>query len=112
MNVNRKLKHSATWWAATPDGYGGNTFVAPVLIKCRWEDNQQLLRDTGTIITKEQSSQAVVFVDRAVSIGDYLCKGDLTASADPTAVQGAYPVQNYGKVTDLRDVDVLHKAVL
>jgi hypothetical protein len=110
MDVNGKLVHTATWWATSPDGFGGDTFVAPVKIKCRWEDRYELIAGVGA--TKELVSQAIVYVDRDISEGDYLCRDDQTTQSDPTTVVGAYKVQHYGVVTDLRNVQSLRRAML
>lgn len=113
MDTNRNLKQSVTWWAIAPDGFGGDTFAAPVVIKCRWEEKQEVIAElSGLPATKELMSKAVVFVDRDIKVGDYLCLGDKTPIANPTTVLGALKVQTYGFVTDLRNVSVLRKARL
>lgn len=113
MNTERNLRQTATWWATTPDGFGGDTFAAPIAIKCRWEDRNEVIPElAGLPATKEKISKAIVYVDRDMVIGDYLGLGDLTASANPTLVTGPLKVQAFNKVTDLRNVSVLRRAKL
>ena len=109
--VNRGLKQAATWWAATPNGSGGDTFAAPVLVTCRWSDRQEVF--IGQIDRREQVSKAIVHVDRAVSVGDYLAIGDQTSFIDPTVVGviDADKIQRFEKI-HLRNLEVLYKAML
>jgi hypothetical protein len=84
------------------DGQGGRTFDAPVEIKCRWEERQELYTDTDG---QERRSNAVVFPDRAVDVGDYLYLGDLddltsSEEADPQSVSEAWEVMSKSNVTD------------
>lgn len=110
MNIDRKLNQVGTWWSTTPNGYGGDNFGTPTKISMRWEDLQEVIPAAEG--TKEKISNAVVFVDRDISVGDYLCQGDHTIDSDPTLVDGALKVQHYGKVTDLRNVQSLRRAML
>jgi hypothetical protein len=61
---------------------------------------------------RELVSKAVVFLDRAVAVGDYLAPGDESANVDPTLVSTAEKVQRYQKFPDLRTLETLHKAIL
>lgn len=110
MNINRKLKETATWWAITPDGYGGETFAAPVKIACKWENALEL--KAGKEATKEIISRAAVYTDRDVSVGDYLCQGDQTAHNDPTVIAGPFKITVFDRITDLRGVQTLRRAIL
>lgn len=106
-----KLKNPATWWPSTrPDGFGGTILAAATLIDTRWEDRQETY--IGTLDRREHISNAVVFPDRDLAVGDYLCLGDQTASPDPTIVAGAFLIQRFDKVPDLRGLDYVRRAVL
>lgn len=110
MRLDRNLKEKATWWAASSNGFGGSTFAAPVLIDCRWEDRQELIADVnglGTFI-----SNARVYVDRDVSIGDLLILGDSTSVSDPGTLARALKIRRFDKVTDLRSVNIVRRAIL
>lgn len=109
--LDGKLNHPATWWSITgPDGFGGDKFAQPVLIDTRWEDIQ--VKFVGRVDHAEKVSNAVVYVDRDMAEGDYLCLGDQTASVNPSAVVGAYKIERFDKTSDLRNVDNVRRAVL
>lgn len=106
-----KLKDEATWWAVTGgNGFGGDAISAPVLIKCRWDEVQEVF--IGQIDRRELISKAVVIVDRDMAVGDYLVKGDLTDQASPSGVPGAFKVQRWEKSADLRNADHVRMVVL
>lgn len=106
-----KLPHRLTWWRVTgPDGFGGDSFGTPVVIDGRWEDRQETFY--GALDRRELISKAVVYVDRDMSVGDYLCQGNQSAQPNPTLVVGALKVQRYDKMPDLRNLDVVRRAVL
>ena len=110
MNVEGLLKDVATWWSVTPNGLGGDLFGTPVPVKCRWEDRTETY--IGQIDRRELVSNAVVFTDRDVSTGDYLVKGDSSLEPDPTTVAKAFKIQRFDKVSDLRNLSTVRRAVL
>jgi hypothetical protein len=106
-----KLPHDITWWSTSAgDGYGGDQFATPVLIKGRWEDRQE--KYIGQLDRREAISQAIVFVDRDVAIGDYICLGNQVAQASPAVVTGAHKIQQFRRIPDLRNVETVRRAVL
>lgn len=106
----RHHKQTATYWQVTgSNGYGGYAFADPVALSVRWEEREELFRDSEG---EEQTSRAIVFLGQDVEIGDYLALGDYTATADPTDLDDAYRVMQFRKVTDLRNVKALRKAML
>jgi hypothetical protein len=107
--ASRALNQDATLWAASPSGYGGDAFTAPTLVKCRWEARHETF--VGILDRREIISNAVVFIDRDVEVGDYLAEGDQTAQADPTTIT-AFKVQRFDRLTDLRSLTTLRRAVL
>jgi hypothetical protein len=108
--ATRSLNQQVTWWPVGNDGFGGDVFLSPVLVQAFWEDRQETY--VGSIDRRERVSKAIVFVDRAVSVGDYLAQGDLTASLNPTTEPNADKVQRYQKFPDLRNLEALHKVIL
>jgi len=109
MNVQGLLKQKATWWSVTPDGYGGDAFGVPTTIDCRWEGRAETF--VGQIDRRELVSNAVVFVGQDISVGDYLILGEYE-DADPTALKGAYKIQRFDRVPDMRNLSVVRRAVL
>jgi hypothetical protein len=106
----RNMPHDATYWApGANDGVGGKTYGAPVLIKCRWQDQQDVFRsDAG----EELTSSAVAYVASEVETNGYLALGDETAVASPREVRGARQIKAIVKSPALRNDRVLHKAML
>ncbi|KKM27946.1 hypothetical protein LCGC14_1569620 [marine sediment metagenome] len=110
MGVERNMHDNVTHWPnAGSDGFGGFTYGAPVTFKGRWEDKNVLFL---TLAGEEETSNAVVYVPQAVAIGDYLGQGDLTADADPTAIDGPFRIRGYNRSTDLRGLNQIMKAIL
>ena len=107
--ATRGLTQSATRWVATPDGFGGATFTLPEKIGCRWEERTEQF--FSMLDKKETVSRAVVFVDRDVKVGDWLYPVSSDAT-DPTILDGAYKVQRFDRVPDLRNLLAIRKAYL
>jgi hypothetical protein len=108
--LRRTLIQSATLWVVSPNPSGGDLFSTPVLIKCRWEDKTELY--IGQLDRRERVSAAIVHIDRPVSVGDYLALDDQTFQLDPTLIAGAYKVQRFQQVSDLRNLEIINKAIL
>ncbi len=107
---SRNLHEDTTHWPYTgPDTYGGFVFGTAVLFKGRWEGADKLSEESTT---REELSDAVVYVPVDVQIGDYLAEGDLTAQGDPTIIDGAWKVRDYNRMTDLRKLNTIRKAML
>lgn len=97
-----------TYWAATPDGYGGFSFAAPIHISGRWED-----KTVNTIAANGDAiiSQAIVYVDRDLEINGYLIRGSVS-DPDPTLLNGAYRISRIDKTPNIRYSDYLRKVTL
>ena len=95
MLVNNAANMDITHWAqGAPDGYGGNSYSAPVVLKGRWEKRTDLVvSPNGENIT----SKARIFLDKEIGLGDYLYLGSSTVS-DPRTVSGAYEVLQVRKI--------------
>lgn len=109
---DKARRQDATWWSVSPDGFGGDAFSAPKLIKVRWEIRAETF--IGSIDRKELISDAVVFLGEDVSVGDYLALGDFTnpAVANPTTLPEAFKIQKYDEFTDLRSVSTMRRVML
>ena len=110
MGFAHKLNQDVTHWPITgSDGYGGFTFGTPVLLKGRWEERSELFIDVDQ---EENMSRVIAYFNTDLDTGDFLALGDLTATVDPTTLDVAFRIRQYGKVTDLRAVQALRKVWL
>lgn len=109
MSYRDMLKQKATWWSVTPDSYGGDTFGVPQVLDCRWEGRQESF--VGQIDRREMISNAMVFLDRDIAVGDYLFEGESLA-VDPTVLTGTFKVQRFDSIPDLRNLEKVRRAVL
>jgi hypothetical protein len=115
--IRRSCKQAAVYWAnPTDDGYGGRTFDAPVEIKCRWDDREQLLStDEGEKII----SRAVVWLSADCNVNGVMWKGTL---AQLTTAQKASPVKELENICLIKrmerypglvdPLDIVYKAFL
>lgn len=100
----------ATYWGApVQSGFGGYTFGAPQLLKCRWEDTTERFENQAG---EETVSNAIVWTFDRLEDGGYLAKGNQTAVADPTTLDEAYPIQRSDEIPDLRGLNYERKAYL
>lgn len=100
------LLQDATLWRTTPDGLGGYTFAAPIKAMCRWENKEELLPGSDTVVSK-----AVVYLSVDATTEDYICLGKNTSS-DPTTVVGAHRIASYKRIPSLRNLEILRKGWL
>lgn len=107
--VDRALIQDATLWPVAPDSYGGDTFGAPVPVKCRWEDRTD--KFFSQLDQNEQVSRSVVHISQNANVGDYLFSG-VSVAADPTTISGAYKIRRFDKIPNLRNLLMLRKAYL
>ena len=109
----RNMPHTATYWApGVPDGFGGMDFssVTPVVIACRWQDRQELFRDTQG---NQVMSVAIVYPAQAVALQGYLARGDAgTAVIGDPREAGALEVRAVGSSPSLSGDEELNKAWL
>ncbi len=100
--LTSNLHQDITYWAktATLDNFGSPTFAAPVLIKGRWEDQNQLITAGDG---EEVVSKALVFLVSDVKEGDYLMLRDFASGeVDPLVIDDADRVLAFRKTPDLR----------
>ncbi len=109
QNYTRNMRQVATYWAPRPaDGFGKQTFAAPVQIMCRWQGQAVLFTNTEG---KEEISSAVVYPAQPVAVQGYLLLGE-SAEASPRAVAGAREIRQLGTSPNLQQTQVLNKAFL
>lgn len=111
MHTTRGLNEDITFWApsGSSNDFGVRNFVAPVLIKGRWQDKQEMAR---TPAGEEFVTQAIVFVDRDTPNGSYLAKGDYTNAANPLELVASSEVRALSKISSIRNAGVERKAFL
>ena len=102
--MKQPLNQVATVWTATPNGFGGYTYSAPIPVMCRWEERSELLPGSS------EMAKAVVYLDTEVSPEDYIILGASTSSTPHTA--GASRIRVFKKVPDLRNLETLKKVWL
>jgi hypothetical protein len=91
-NLNQKL----TYWAPGElDGFGNPVWLAPVVIKCRWQDKQQLIRAKDG---QEKVSAAQVWSEQVFDFNGRIAKGEFT-TLEPVA--GSLLPMAVGSLTDL-----------
>lgn len=83
MPVGRVRNQDITYWSQTGlNSSGYPTYTLPVTVKGRWEDRAVLVQQEGG--GELLSSNSRVYLDRVLSQGDYVLRGDHSDSS-PTA---------------------------
>ena len=115
--ILNNLKQDAVYWGpgvGDDDGFGNRTFAAPIAIKVRWEDKQQLALSADG---EEFMSIATVYVDRELANQGWLFLGllvDLPSSnGDPKDVTDAWEIRNRDDSSRLKQpTDFIYKVLL
>jgi hypothetical protein len=109
MGFERNLRQDVTYWGpGTKDGYGGVTFAAPQVFKCRWEDKlEKIVNQLG----QEIVSKSRIYLNNDVAVDGYLFLGT-SAASDPKTVAGAREIVAIGSIPDLRNLRTLRVAFL
>lgn len=101
--ITNSLKQKAVYWGGpASDGITGRTFDASVELSVRWEDRNELFKDSAG---QERTSRAVVFVSQDVDLGGYLYLGTLASldsseGVDPLELDEAYEILQFAKIPD------------
>jgi len=104
-----QLPQTCTYWGApVSSGFGGTTFSLPSPLPCRWEEKAEEFVDASG---QTKVSRAIVYLSDDVEVGGYLFLGDVS-TVDPTSLDGAYNIQRYSKMPDIRAANYLRKAWL
>jgi hypothetical protein len=113
--LTKNLKQTAVYWArTTPRGSGGWNYSDGVEVICRWEEEQEIYKDTQG---KEFLSNAVVYLAQDVLVDGVLFLGELTDIDsddldDPLNVDGAYTIKRFFKVPNIKATSFERRAVL
>lgn len=103
-----KYPEVITYWGTGASGeYGVANLAAPTLLRGRWEDRAELLRNPKG---DEFVSAAVVFCSGEVWPDGYLARGD--HSLDSTPGVGAMEIKQVTKVRNVRYTDQEIRAYL
>lgn len=109
--ITKMRKQEAIYWKRlTPDQYGKYSFDSPVEISCRWEDKaSEFLDSTG----QKQVSRSIVYVDRVISVGDRLMRGEMDSNtpADPLTAD-SFEVRRFDQEPNLKATEFLLTAYL
>lgn len=110
MNQAAMLNDIATVWAHTDvDAYGNNIYALPTKQAVRWNDEQvKFVNAEGD----ETTSRSVIVLSVSVATQDYIALGDLTHITTPSRDIGAYEVQGYSRLTNLRGSQNIMKAFI
>lgn len=100
--VARSFPHKATYWAQqAQDGFGGENWLDPVLIDCRWESmSLEVLSVAYKAIGEETIDDSVVYTRVPLKEGGYLYLGE-SAATNPTTVKKAYVIRSTSVVPSL-----------
>lgn len=104
------MNQAAMYWApGTNDGAGGVSYAAPVQIRCRWQNKNDLFR---SVDGQERVSSAVVYPDRALKVQGFLLLGTSVTDSDPRRIADAFEIKQVATSPDLDLVDELNKVWL
>lgn len=103
------MTQDATYWPfLSVDEFNKPTFGPPALIKCRWQDKQELFRSAEG---EQLTSTSVVYPDRALVRKGYLFRG-ITDTINPRSVSGASQILQISDSPSLDGRRTLHKVLL
>ena len=114
----RNLKQIIVYWGTPVPSGEGYSYDEAIELNGRWEDRQEIFIDADG---REQTSQAVVYVDQDVDVNGYLYLGDLEDLGDsssgmdwgdPQAVSDSFMIRAFKKTPNLKAIDWLRKAWL
>lgn len=110
--ITKMRKQKAVWWQRkAPDRYGKYSFGSPVEIDCRWDDTTE---DFVNMQGETEGSRAVVYVDRVLSIGDRLKRGEMESDTpvDPLTIPDAFAIKRFDQNPNMKATEFLLTAYL
>lgn len=110
--IKRMRRQKAVWWQRlSPDEYGEFSYAVPVEVSCRWDDTAQEFLDPKG---ETQTSRSVVYVDRLMTVGDRLKRGELESDTadDPSEEAEAFEIRRFDQNPNLRNTETLLTAFL
>jgi len=106
--ITKMRKQTAVYWELLSiNRFGEKAYEDPVEINVRWEDRTEEFLDAGG---ERMYSQAVVYVDRDVTIGGVLLLGALDSDVDqdsPKENNSAYEIKRFDKLPTLKATEYL-----
>jgi hypothetical protein len=107
--VKPALHQDITYWApGTEDQFGGKSYLAPAVIKGRWQDKvENIITHDG----QDAVSKAQIFTEAPVLPTGFLVLGVATES-DPTGVMGAEEIRIIGSSPNLSNLQRLYTAYI
>lgn len=114
MSVIKKMRRqTAVLWSrnTSPDASGRFSYAFPVQVACRWDDQLGSFKNRDG---EDVASNAQVYPDREVKVGDKFKKGSLDSETpdDPTDDRDAYEVQAVENIPNFKATETLHVAHL
>jgi len=113
MNILRKLKQFAVYWAPlTPDRSGATQYAAPIELPCRWEDSTQEMIDPRG---DKWTTKAEVFTAVQLTNLGILWKGryaDLVSKTDPMQNPGASAIRSHETTPGVSARETLYSSFL
>ena len=113
VSFAHNLHDDVTHWPVTgSDGFGGFLYGAPILLKGRWEKKTEMFLD---INMEEKASQAIIYLNADVDVGDWLGYGDFvtgTPITNPSSLDEAHRIRQRNRSTNLRSLIALRKVYL
>lgn len=107
--LKRLLKEKITHWTVSGfDEFGSPTGFTRNIIEGKYEDRSELFINQNK---EEERSEATVFLEDPVSVGDYLYQGESIAN-DPTTLDQAREVREVKKINSLKGDIVYRRAML
>lgn len=111
------MMQTATYWApGESDGTGNVVYTdPPVTVRCRWQNKRVLFRNSSG---EEETSSAIVYVDRQLDKKGMLALGDYTGDADsseflhPDDAVGAREIRQRDESPSIEAAFTLHKVYL
>ena len=101
------MREDVTYWPRTgQDEFGQPVFDPPQLLKGRWEDRSDVIRNKHG---DEYVSKARVFVTDEIQADGFLYRG---ATDEETPPEGSLEIQAHARIPDLRTVTQLNVAYL
>jgi hypothetical protein len=93
----RHFPNICTYWKKKiDDGYGGEQWLSPEILACRWEDFVSENLSSGYKNESEINiSNARVYLKVKLGIGDYLCFGSNLMIFNPTLLNNAYIIRSF-----------------
>lgn len=110
MFLDGGYNNVATYWEFTgEDGYGKNTYAAPVTLDTRWQD---FSRQVIMLQDVQHQSRAEVWVQQSLVDNSYMALGDHTGVSNPQDLDSAYLIKDIEEIPSIDGTTYIRKAYL